>query len=258
MDRKLFFFISFILVIFLAARPANSALVSHWTFDEGSGNIAYDSANGHNGTISGAAWTTGIIGGALDFDGVDDYVNFGDIDEFEFGDHDFSICAWFYTEGPHNIPGTLHDGQIISKYDWGSNRRQWFLIQESAGNTIFYTSPDGFTHEHLFSTSDGYKNQWVHIACVRSGSTKFIYLNGELDSTGTTDGVVTGKSTKVFVGFHENVGVKTRFFNGLIDDVRIYNHALTQSEIQQLIPEPASILLLGLGGLILRKRREIG
>jgi len=49
--------------------------ISHWKFDEGEGDIAYDSVGSNHGTIYGATWTTGQINGALDFDGVDDYVN---------------------------------------------------------------------------------------------------------------------------------------------------------------------------------------
>jgi len=240
-------------VLCLTFGTANADLVSHWAFDEAGGTTAYDSANGYNGTISGASWTEGIIGGALDFDGMNDYVDFGDIDEFEFGDQDFSICVWFYTQGPHFVPELPH-GHIINKYDFEGSQRQWLLYQEETGHLIFYTSPDGSTNEILKSTSGGYQNQWVHMACVRDGSMKYLYINGELDITGTTAGVLTGTDSSVYSGCLENAGFKSRFFNGLIDDIRIYNHALSQEEIQQLIPEPATMLLLGLGAVMLRKK----
>jgi hypothetical protein len=246
--------IPLILVFCLASGTANAALVSHWAFDEGQGTIAYDSANGYNGTIHGASRTEGILGGALDFDGINDYVDFGDIDEFDFGNNDFSICAWFYTQGVHSIPLNVHQGRIVAKYDYGGNQRQWNLTQLEDGTVKFYTSPDGSTHEQLYSTAGG-QNQWVHMTAVRDGSMKYIYINGVLDVSDIMTGLRSGTYAHVYVGCNENEGFKGHFFNGLIDDIRIYNHALSPAEIQQLIPEPASLLLLCLGGLSLRRRK---
>jgi len=81
----------------------------------------------------------------------------------------------------------------------------------------------------------------VHVAAVRNGSTKLLYINGVLDTTGATAGVVTGKSSKVLIGTHEvyDKGVWTKYghFNGIIDDVRIYDRALSAQEVEQLYEE---------------------
>ncbi|MGB5661503.1 MAG: LamG domain-containing protein [Thermoanaerobaculia bacterium] len=74
-------------------------LIAYWKFDEGSGTKAWDSSGGgHHGTlVNGPTWTLEKKGGAPSFDGIDDYVAIPDSVEFDFGDGDFTICAWFKT-----------------------------------------------------------------------------------------------------------------------------------------------------------------
>ena len=84
----------YLLMAVLFTGAANTDLVAHWTFDEGNGNVAQDStANANNGTISEATWTAGQIGGALEFDGINDYVGVPDDISLDFS-HSFSITAW--------------------------------------------------------------------------------------------------------------------------------------------------------------------
>ena len=206
-------------------------LISHWKFDEGSGTTAYDSAGNNDGTVYGAQWTTGQIDGALSFDGVDDYVDLGDIDEFEFGEDDFSISVWIY---PRNHSGS---GHIITKYYWGNEQRQWYLAHSASDAILFYTNPTGASsdHEVLESVSTVARNTWTFVTTVRKGSTKYIYINGKLDTTGTTAGILAGQSAKVYIGAVDSPSEGLHhFFNGEIDDVRIYDKALSAEEIQEL------------------------
>ena len=207
-------------------------LIAHWKFDEGQGDIAYDSAGNNDGTVYGAQWTTGQINGALSFDGVDDYVYLGDIDEFEFGEDDFSISVWIY---PRNHSGS--GSHIITKYYWGNEQRQWWLAHMDSGVIGFYTNPTGASSdgEKLASVSPVAQNAWAFITTVRKGSTKYIYINGKLDTTGTTAGILTGQSAKVYIGAVDSPSEGLHnFFNGEIDDVRIYDKALSAEEIWQL------------------------
>jgi hypothetical protein len=215
--------------------PAESGPIAHWKLDEGTGSVAYDSAGTNDGTIYGADWTTGQLGGALDFDGGGDCVDFGDIDEFEFGDRDFSISTWFYTKGIHDIGGDNSGvGMIISKFNWSSDGRQWYLSQDGSGSLLFYTNPTGTSSEWVISQNGGYQNRWVHIVGLRSGSSKDLYIDGELNNTGSTLGVVTGKPSNVYIGCRQDPTHRYAFFNGLIDDVRIYDRALSAGEVEQL------------------------
>ena len=206
--------------------------ISHWMFDEGSGTTAYDSVGDNNGTVYGAVWTTGQIDGALDFDGDGDYVDFGDIDEFEFGNNDFAVSFWFYAKGPHSHEGNV--GTIVGKYSYVLGRQWIFSHWLESGTIYFETFPTGAQMEEpLPSSTAVYECQWVHVVGVRNGSTKLLYINGVLDNTQATQGVITGKSTKVYIGCRENV-YKGYFFNGVIDDVRIYNRALSAEEVEEL------------------------
>jgi len=246
--------VSFLVLSGFAYAGTIDTPISHWTFDETSGTTVYDSADGHNGTIAGdPVWTTGEIDGCLDFDGSGDYVNFGDVDQFEFRDNDFTISFWFKTEGAHDAES------IISKYDIYLGK-QW-LFQQTSDNKInfatYYTETGG---DGLVST-EGYINQWTHVTAVRDGSAKYLYINGVFDSTGICNGIVEGTTAPVLIGaISATAGTISyyQFFNGKIDDVRIYDYALSANEAYQLyqIPEPATICLLGLGALNLICRKK--
>jgi len=202
-------------------------LILWWKFDENSGNVAYDSsANGHNATIVGAQWTAnGKINEALDFDGTNDFVDYGGAVKFE--DKDFSVSFWFKTEGPHSDGGY---GVIAGKYDvWYI--KQW-LFQQSPDGKINFATYDSYQNGEGLVSTVGYQNQWVHCVGVRKGPKKYLYINGILDGNAPCHGVYSESINSFLVGAI-NSGFN-QFFNGKIDDVRIYNRALSDSEIQQI------------------------
>jgi hypothetical protein len=221
-----------------SAETIDPNLVSWWKFDETSGITAHDSADSHNGTVVGnSAWTAGQINGCLDFDGNGDYVDFGDIDQFEFGGNDFTIAFWFKKEGTHDIgPENSGYGIMVSKYNW-SLGRQWSFSQAPDGKISFATFYTHTSGESITSTNSYPVDQWVYCAGVRDGPNKYLYLNGIVDVNGPCQGVLTGRSTKVLVGAIQDPSKYYNFFNGKIDDVRIYNRALSAAEIQQLYNE---------------------
>ncbi|MFA5291585.1 MAG: LamG domain-containing protein [Phycisphaerae bacterium] len=238
------------------------APISHWTLDETSGATVHDSADSHNGAIAGdPVWTAGKIDGCLDFDSSGDYVNFGDVSQFEFGGNDFTIAFWFKTEGAHDIGGeNSGTGNIISKYDINLGR-QW-LIQQTADDKIHFDtySVDSSTGGDGLVSTGGYGNEWTYVTAVRQGAAKYLYINGVLDNNGVCNGIVAGTISPVLIGARSANDYYYRFFNGKIDDVRIYDYALSAAEANQLylIPEPATIALLGLGALsLIRKNRLI-
>jgi len=242
------------LVLCLTSGTTDADLVSRWEFDESNGNIAYDSANGNHGTIYGATWTSGIINGALNFDGLDDYVNVGDNPSLDFGDADsFSICAWIKYSGTmdgerHSIVGKRnHDGNA-----WQEGYGLWVTFN----NLYFHIEDTSNTYVGIFGSTLAADNKWHHVAAVRNTTEDklYLYIDGSFDATpveDTTTNTLSGNEPLTIGRSHGD-----NYFTGIIDDVRIYNHALSENEIRELIPEPATVLLLGLGGLTLRIKRK--
>ena len=105
MSKKLFCLVSFVLVLGLTTTVANAdiadGLVAYWPLDEGGGTTTADaSGNGNDGTLNLPGWDSGKFGGALNFDGVDDYVDCGNPSILDFGTGDFTISAWIKTTAP--------------------------------------------------------------------------------------------------------------------------------------------------------------
>jgi hypothetical protein len=230
-----------VLVVAALTAAAHADLFSHWTFDEGSGKIAYDSAGSNDGTlVNGPVWTTGRIGGALSFDGTNDYVA---LSGFTVSTISGTIALWFKTSADFsaNYGG---QGFLISRDYQYSN----YLTLEQMGTGPYRLTGEA-GQDNYFANADGMPvGVWNHVAVSFDNKTAETYLNGELIQTKT----VTSSSLTL-----DRIGGRTsEFFNGQIDDVRIYDNALSQSEIRALVPEPATLFLLGFGSLSLLKKRR--
>jgi len=210
--------------------------VSHWKFDEGSGTTAYDSVGANDGTVYGATWTTGQIKGALSFDGVDDYVNVIDCDNSLDIEDDITIAAWvkldYFNRHDHDF--------FVGKQPTGTSRTNY------PGNYIFRTTPlNGYIHFHhqtgtgdneisKYSSTYGIAaGEWQHVSVtlVEGGNVNF-YIDG------SPAGTVPQLGTFGLLN-DEPVRIGTRkdewsYFNGLLDDIMIFNIALSAQEIQQL------------------------
>jgi hypothetical protein len=203
--------------------PTNG-LVGYWKFDEGSGTTATDSSGNNNtGTLlNGPIWTTGKVGSALSFDGMDDYVNCGNVN---FAGGDYSIEGWFKTTG-------TSDHDILAATDPASNNSHGILIEIDSANhklRFLHRSPSGTSGgQELYSLNVVNDGEWHHFVAIKSSSTMYLYLDGVLQQSTTPSGtlpaldIVLGRLGKT---------LNQRYFNGLIDEVAIYNRALSTSEI---------------------------
>jgi len=187
-----------------------------------SSTLAVDiSKYGNNGTIHGATWTTGKFGKALSFDGSDDYVDCENDESLNITD-EITIEAWIKREGSGEYT-------IASKYQPSGDNRCWLLRLNSNNKLIFAISPDGTLNSVVTLTSATViGTDWTHMVGVRDNTNMRVFINGVQDpNTKTVSGIYGGDA-------HTNIGrwITAHYFNGTIDEVRIYNRALTPEEIR--------------------------
>lgn len=240
--QQLSFFLTAILFTFWShhlAGQQTSGLVAAYSFNEGSGSTVTDlSGNGLNGTIVGSTWTTqGKYSNALSFNGTSSYVDLGNPSTLQLTGS-MTIEAWVKAAA-----NPADDGQIVAKSDSSSGWQ--FKTTPDSGPEMFGVAllNSSGARAKIFSKTVRSLNTWYHVAGVYDVSAKTlnIYVNGVLDS-GTAQGTVF--SANVNPSVNVNIGRRTGgfYFNGVIDEVRIYNRALSQSEIQNDMATPLGTL----------------
>ena len=223
MCRKLICLISFVFVSGLTlTNPAHAELVAWWRLDEGSGTMAFDSSdNGNDASFEGApAWVDdGKFGKALKFNGSSDYLAAPDSESLDInGDH-LSIAAWI------NGEDWLAANHIVRKIaDTGTSAIYMIRVQPDTVRVYLSTSAGETT---IQGTTVLPTNEWVHVAIIYDGTEARIYVNGQLDVSSNVSGEVSESNNELRIGRGEPAG----YFVGMIDDVRLYNHALTESEL---------------------------
>ncbi len=205
------------------------SLVALWKLDETSGNIAKDSVGNNNGTLIGdPQWqpSAGKIRGALELDGDGDFVKIGAESDFDMADQ-ITISTW--------IKVSQFDKEwqaAIAKGDsaWRIQRNQSEDSLEFACTGL--KIPSGAPWGNLYGKRSVNDGQWHHIAAIYDGSKMYLIIDGDLDSSQPASGRINTNNEPVYIGENsENTG---RCWNGLIDDVRVYNYALTKEEVTAL------------------------
>ena len=232
--RRLYLFV--LVGVLGMAGHASADLILHWGFDEGSGTIAHDSSgNGHDGTVVGdPAWEAGKIGGALHLDGTDDHVVDETGGDYLNGLEAITICLWIKSD----IVGTDKGFIILEDPNNGDNRNMRYDAASWAwegGTNLIKIALDSTGGHQAYEGSDNTQiTEWQHVTMVwSSGNELALYIDGELDTPrgndAGTEGTVSGV-TKLIVG----KGCKDAEggWDGLVDDVRIYNEALSADAVQ--------------------------
>ncbi len=234
--RLIFFY--FLLLLVLSAPAAalaevTNGLVGWWTFNEGSGTTAADSssrfgATAHDGTLTnGPTWSTGPRGGAVTFDGSDDYILVGDAASLQIPN--FTVMLWLY-------PTNLAMGQwqpLVTKTNNGGQNRNYGLYLNLSNPTVHYSfqAIDCTTFRSYDSTGNITANQWTHIAMTYNGTALSLYMNGRLDSSQTISGTPCMTTDPLRIS---EATATYRTVYGSIDDVRIYNRPLSAAEIRDV------------------------
>jgi hypothetical protein len=225
MKKILFILAIFVFLVTLtgevgASLPSCSGMVSYWNFDEGSGTTAYDSVGCNDGTIYGATWANG----ALEFDGVDDYVEVPDDASLDIT-NEITVGVWVKNTGTGNQV-------VVDKRQITRNPPGWWRISiGSDGSPSFQVSKDDVWRALTWESSIR-DDTWHHVVGVMNGDLQ-IYVDGVLRRYGSNNVVVTMTPNNAPLVIGKNIGDEA-IFNGTIDEIVIFNRALSADEIQQL------------------------
>ena len=200
--------------------------VSYWKFDEGSGTTADDSVNTNNGTlVNGPIRFTGKVGGALSFDGTNDYVVVSNSGDLRITNN-ITIEAWIK-------PATYHWGGIVCKGDDNAGHDDYSLWFNSGKNQMTFNWPEegvGAGGPNIGNTVVPL-NMWSHFVGVWDGAQIRLYVNGNLDAVFDRTKIITTTNANIYIGVSPSGS--DEYFKGVIDEVAIFNRALTPQEIQQ-------------------------
>lgn len=192
--------------------------VAFWHFNENSGTTATDAQNGYNGTINGATWVDGINGSALQFNGIDGGVTVPYTSQLDFTGNQLSLVLWFKLNNIGN------DGCFI--FD-----RVKYILRIDAGGKITFAiyKPDwaSITSDWTNRIID---TDWHQVAATYDGSKMNLYVDGVLYKTANVTGNLNQSGSDVYIGNQSSLN----FFKGIIDEVSVYNQALSAGEIADL------------------------
>lgn len=232
---------------------ANAALIGHWAFDEGSGTIAGDSsAGGNDGAIlNGATWGSDATRDSfLILDGLDDSVD-PSLNLAPFtSSNDFTWAVW-----ANRGAGTINEVIIGNRYNGVG-------VADFAPRQFVKLTPTNFEWHQNGNGNDNVDiadlvaGEWHHHAITKQGTTLSYYLDGVFVQSSTLNEAIGTESLPFFIGGNAGAGAGEHF-TGSIDDVRIYDNALSAAEVGALVvPEPSSLLLGALSlGMMLRRKR---
>jgi subtilisin family serine protease len=227
----------------------DQALVAYFPFN---GDASDESDYGNHGIVYGATPTKDRFGNAFsayDFDGLNDYIRVPDAGSLNFGTGDFAVSVFV---NAHSIvePDAMYPGSVIidKRYTYDSGMHtpgynQWQLKWWLGNHINFMTySYDG---SEVRSTAGLEFNRWYHIVAVREGTEMSVYIDGQLAVRASATIRDVSTPMDVFIGvdgkhFSHDVGSKC-FFDGAMDDMRIYRRALSGAEITALYSEGTPI-----------------
>ena len=244
------------LAMILLADCARADLVAHWKLDEISGTTAADTAGGDNtGTLNnGPSWVTGIIGGGLDFDGTDDFLN-APLTGIPIETASRTVALWF------NADNVSTQGARLFAYGDGSGTTggggndsnpfgDAFTFTIEDNGLIYFRYSGGNNRYNLAGNTNLSTNTWYHLAVVlpdgATGSDEvLVYLNGSPASTTLTGTVLplftdpSPTAPDFYLGSDPTTGAR---FDGTLDDVQVYDAALSATDIASLYNDPGSVI----------------
>jgi hypothetical protein len=217
-DGALFTAASFVLTVSTAP---TGGLVAAYSFNEGAGTTVADATGiGNTGTISGATWnTTGKFGGSLTFNGTSNLVLINSSASLNFSSA-MTLEAWVYPTATQSGWRTVVQKQTDA-----------FLLHASSNSPLSPAGGGTFngTVSFVSNPSAIALNTWTHLAVTYDGATIRLYVNGLLTASQAQTGALETNANAIRIGGNVPYG---EYFLGRIDEVRIYNRALSLAELQ--------------------------
>jgi hypothetical protein len=206
-----------------------SGLVAAYSFDEGTGTSFADaSGNNNTGTVSGAVWAAGRSGSALSFDGINDIATVPDSGSLDVS-AGLTLEAWVY---------------LVARNGWRT-----ILMKERPGHLVYglYANTDTNRPSGEISTAGGVRDVrgtaqlpvsvWTHVAVTHDGSMLRLFVNGVQVQTRAVSGTIAVSGNPLRIGGNSIWG---EYFSGRIDDVRVYNRAISTAQVQADMNTPVS------------------
>jgi hypothetical protein len=192
----------------------------------GTGTIWNDlTGNGNNGTLTNGPVYNSSNGGTMSFDGVNDYVQISQTNDFKFGTGDFCYDLWFNANDISNVNGGFWDRILFMGYNVWNNS---FSID---------VSPSGCRvrlNDAIITTSVIQKNTWFNLLFQRNNGVMYAFINGVLDKQKNSSyNMDNAANYDLSIGFAGNITSNGSYFNGDIPVVKVYNKSLTEQEVLQ-------------------------
>jgi hypothetical protein len=204
-------------------------IVGAWLFEESSGNKAKDSSgNDNNGDIEGTPkLVNGKFGKAMEFDGQSDYIVIKDSDSLDLDQ--MTVAAWV------NLSAYADDQRIITKEEGTSDPYSVYSLQISGvdDKKLEFRPTLNGTRQRIESVTDVPLGQWTHVAATYDGNEVILYIDGDVDTATPGAGEMMTNDKDLWIGASEFY--TPRFFNGLMDEAVLFNVALSQDDIKDLM-----------------------
>lgn len=216
------------LVVTASPEVTTNSLELWYSFSTNATPVADDSGNGNTGTVYTATWTSsGKIDGAYQLDGTNDYIRVSTMTNQLSGD--FTLAAWVYCTGSG---GDVFDSYVTSYGNYWVS-----LIFDTVNNRMNLNLYDGSQCPYIVSANSSVTTGvWYHVVGTRNTTDDkiYLYIDGD-EKSSTTDTTTTVPSYgNLDLGACNGGGGATRMFQGLIDEPRVYDRALSDTEILEL------------------------
>jgi hypothetical protein len=232
--KKAFIFLGLSVLLFSTSAVAQNlpsylptnGLVGWWPFN---GNANDESGNGNNGTVNGATLASdrnNVFGSAYSFNGVDDNISIPTSPSL-CPLSAISFCCWAYVEN-----ATSWNQLICKRLSDSQSPYNSYIIAEFGNSSESYTGgvyTTSFTTDNVLSPSQ--TGEWIHYLYSFDGANSLLYRNGVMETSWLTSGTIQYSNLPLYFG---STGMNGQCLNGKLDDIAIYNRALTQEEVTAL------------------------